>query len=136
VNLDRLLVKDWMMPRPLTVSPDTGLLHAFRLMKAKGIRQLPVVQDGQLVGILTDRDLRRPEFADDIDSWDQLYRISDLYQVAEIMKAEVTTIQADASLRDAARLLQEYGYSGLPVLSESKALIGILSTRDILRALV
>ncbi len=106
-------------------------------MKLGGFKQLPVVKDGNLVGIVTDRDFRRPQLADDFESWEHLYRISDFYTVEEIMKSEVVTIQEDASLRDAAIIFNEKEFNSLPVISSrSGKLVGIVTVRDVLKAIL
>jgi len=52
-------VKHWMTPRVITASPEEGLKGAWKLLKEHGIRHLPVLEEGRLVGIVTDRDLRQ-----------------------------------------------------------------------------
>jgi len=52
-----MLIREWMTPDPVTISPDTPVLDAIKLLKEKGFRRLPIVEDGKLVGIVTDKDL-------------------------------------------------------------------------------
>lgn len=68
-------VKDWMTTNVVTVEPDTSVRRAFAMMKKHGFHHLPVVRDGKLMGIVTDRDLRRPDISDIFKEWDQLYRL-------------------------------------------------------------
>lgn len=59
-----MLVKNWMRRSPITVEPEIGVKTAFLILKKYKIRQLPVIKDGILIGIVTDRDIRKPELPD------------------------------------------------------------------------
>lgn len=110
-----------------------GVKSAFSLLKKHGIRQLPVVKDGVLVGIVTDRDLRKPEPA--VPSlWDESYRIEDSFRVGDIMNMEVITVTEDTPIEEAASLLLKHKINGLPVISRAGKLSGIITTSDILGA--
>lgn len=128
-----MLVKNWMKRNPITVEPEMGVKSAFSLLKKHGIRQLPVVKDGVLVGIVTDRDLRKPEPA--VPSlWDESYRIEDSFRVGDIMNMEVITVTEDTPIEEAASLLLKHKINGLPVISRAGKLSGIITTSDILGA--
>jgi acetoin utilization protein AcuB len=131
-----MLVKEWMTPNPVTVHPDTGVKTAFRLMKKGGFKQLPVVEDGKLVGIVTDRDLRRPDISDEIESWDQLYRLDDTFNVRGIMTTDVIIVKENDPLESACLILRKKKFNSLPVLSDTGELVGILTVHDVLDALV
>lgn len=77
-------VQDLMTTKVVTVSPEISVKKAFWLMKKNGFRHLPVCKDGTLVGIVTDRDLRRPEIADMFKEWEKFYRIDEDIQVASL----------------------------------------------------
>lgn len=53
-----MLVKDWMTKNPVTITDDTSMMKAIHLMKQHRFRRLPVMHDGELVGVVTDRDLK------------------------------------------------------------------------------
>jgi len=131
-----ITVKDYMTPNPMTVSPETGTKTAFLMIKDQGFKQLPVVKDGKLIGIVTDRDLRRPKLSDEFESWDQLYRLDDFFTVGEIMTHNITTIRESAPLKEAALIFKEKKFNALPVLSEKGGLVGIITVHDVLNALV
>lgn len=57
--MEENIVRDWMTPNPLTVTPETRLVDAYRMLKRHHVRRLPVVQKNQLVGIVTLSDIRR-----------------------------------------------------------------------------
>ena len=129
-----MLVKNWMSQNPIIVEPETGVKSAFLLMKKHRIRQLPVVRDGILIGIVTDRDFRKPELPHKFYTTDEVYRLEDKFAVGDIMTMEVITVTELTSIEEAARLLLEHRINGLPVISENGRLIGIITTSDILGA--
>ncbi|WP_102126158.1 CBS and ACT domain-containing protein [Deinococcus planocerae] len=131
-----MLVRDWMTPGPLTVTPDTTVMDALRLLKEGGFRRLPVMEGGRLVGITTRKDLKdaMPSQATTLSVWELNYLLSKL-TVSEMMARPVITAQEDEFLEDAALRMQEYGVGGLPVLDDGARLCGILTVKDVLRAL-
>ncbi len=129
-------VKDFMTPNPQTIHPDSGVKTAFRIMKKGNFRQLPVVEDDRLVGIITDRDIRRPDFADDLESWDNLYRLDDSFQVRSLMTPDVITVKEDDDLEKACSILYKHKFNALPVVSGSGVLVGIITLHDLLEPLM
>jgi acetoin utilization protein AcuB len=132
-----MLVKDWMSPAPLTVSPETPVLEALRLLKERGFRRLPVVEGSKLIGIVTDKDLKdaMPSKATTLSIWELNYLLSKL-TVREVMATNVLTVNALETLEDAALRMQERKLGGVPVLDNAGALVGILTVTDVLGALV
>jgi acetoin utilization protein AcuB len=128
-------VRDWMSRRVSTVLPDTRLSEAARLMRARKIRHLPVVQaPGRLVGIVTARDLRQALFAPGVqDQLDNLLPVLDALVVRDVMTRGVVTVRAAASIREAARLMHERKLGALPVVERNR-LVGILTETDVLEA--
>jgi CBS domain-containing protein len=117
---------------PLSVRPDTKLAAAFLKMRIGHFRHLPVVDGGALVGMVTDRDLRRPHM-NEAAHWHELYDVDDERPVKEIMTTDVRTVGPDQPLLGAVEIFVEHGYGALPVVDEG-VLIGILSVYDVLRA--
>ncbi|HEU4740819.1 MAG TPA: CBS and ACT domain-containing protein [Meiothermus sp.] len=129
-----MLVRDWMTPNPVTVSPDTPVLDALKLLKEHAFRRLPVMEGQNLVGIVTDKDLKdaMPSKATTLSVWELNYLLAKL-TVHEVMAKPVVTIEADQPLEDAALLMQEYKVGGLPVMEKGR-LVGIITVTDVLKA--
>jgi CBS domain-containing protein len=131
------LVMDWMTPDPVTITPDTTLPKAHRLMMEHNIRRLPIVKNKQIVGIVTLGDVRgaEPSGATTLSIWEINYLISRL-KVEEIMTPRPLTIGQDATLGEAAETMLEHKVSGLPVVNGSDQLVGIITESDIFRKVV
>jgi acetoin utilization protein AcuB len=133
-------VKGFMTRNPSVLSSDTGAKTGFWILQAKGFKQLLVMDRGKLVGIVSDRDFRRPQFGDkpsyEVDYWEEYYKIDDLYKIRDIRTSNVITINEDAPLIDAVRIFKQKKFNALPVLSDSGKLVGILTVHDILSSLM
>ncbi len=131
-----MLVSDWMVADPVTVTPDTKLFEAQKTMRDGGFRRLPVVSRGHLVGIVTDRDLREaaPSKATSLSVFELNYLLSRL-TVKDVMKTSVLTVSPDDPIERAALLMNEHKISGLPVVDDD-TVVGILTITDLLQALV
>ena len=118
----------------VTVKPSDSFLDAMNLVRRHGIRHLPVVEGRQVVGIVTDRDIRKASASPATSlSVHELHYLLDKITVAEIMTKPVITISADATVEDAARLLLKHRIGGLPVVRNGE-LVGILTETDVLEA--
>jgi acetoin utilization protein AcuB len=129
-----MLIKDWMTPSPVTVSPATSVAKARDVMLYRRIRHLPIVDDGRLVGIVTDRDIRtvQPSPATSF-SVGEIRFLFDKLKVSEVMTRSVVTVDPEEPLAEAVRLLLDNKFGALPVV-EGQALVGILTELDLLRA--
>lgn len=129
-----MLVKDCMTPNPDVVTPDITVPEAAKIMKKGGFRRLPVVKEGRVVGIVTDRDLKEamPSDATSLSIWELNYLISKL-TVGEIMTRDPITVADTLPLQAAAKLMLEHKVGGLPVVREGK-LVGIVTVTDVLKA--
>jgi acetoin utilization protein AcuB len=133
---DPVTVKEWMTQPVTTIGADAPVRQAAELMKTRQIRHLPVVEnDGRLIGIVTDRDLRQMIFDPMIHE-----RLGDVVEalggltVRDIMTWAVITVRPDSGIRQAARLMREQKVGALPVV-EAGRVVGMLTERDLLRAL-
>ena len=129
-------VRDCMTHEVVTITPEASAKQAFGLMKSMGIRHLVVVKEGVILGMVTDRDLRRPHAAEIFKSWQELYRLSDEFQVEDVMTSPVMTIDASADIQEAAHIMVERRIGALPVTDAHRGLAGIITETDLLKALI
>lgn len=131
-----MLVRDWMTPDPHVVPPSTAVMEAMQLLREGGYRRLPVVKDGKLAGIVTDRDLKEatPSKATTLSVYELNYLLSKL-TVKDVMRTPVITIGPDDPIEQAALVMESHRVSGLPVIDRG-AVVGILTITDLLRAFV
>lgn len=129
-------VKEWITKEVVSVSPYRPAKDAFLMMKSLGIRHLVVVKEGVIVGMITDRDFRRPKAAEIFKSWEELYKLSDEFQVEDLMNCPVKTIDAGADIKEAAKLMVQHRIGALPVTDAHHGLAGIITETDLLKALI
>jgi acetoin utilization protein AcuB len=125
-------VVDVMTKDPLTVTPTESIGQADDLMNTNRIRQLPVVEGKNLVGIVTDRDIRSFLSGSLLDSPEARERAL-ASQVREIMTTEPMTVSLDDDLQEAVELMIDEKVGGIPVVDEAEGLVGIVTYVDILR---
>jgi acetoin utilization protein AcuB len=127
-----LLVRDSMTREVVTLSPQTTAAEALALCREKGIRHLPVMEEGKLVGMVSDRDLRSatPALGDPARA-EALQKI----RVSGVMVRDVLTAHPADPIEQAANTMREKKVGCLPVL-EAGELVGILTTSDVMEALV
>jgi acetoin utilization protein AcuB len=133
-----MLVQDRMSTPAITVAPETPFQEALKLMQAKKIRRLPVVDtSGHLVGIVSERDLLHasPSPATSLSVWELNYLLWRL-TVGNIMSEKVMTVSPTTPIVEAARLMVEKKIGGLPVVDESNRVIGVITETDIFKAFV
>lgn len=119
-------VKNWIHKQPITINRMALLQEAVQLMKQYNIRHLPVVDDeGDLVGFVTESDLRQFSFPSMIED----------IPVHQVMVTNPRTIEAGASIEDAARIIHDKKIGGLPVM-ENGRLVGVITASDLLSAFI
>jgi acetoin utilization protein AcuB len=116
-----MLVSNRMTKDPVTTTPEDLLVQAQLKMQKGGFRRLPVVSDGQLVGIITDLDLRAHA------------GYLDRTEVKAAMSKKPITVTPVTTVEAAAQLLLKQKIGGLPVV-ENGRVVGIITTTDILQA--
>lgn len=129
-------VRQSMSVDPVTVEPKDSLQKVVELLRRRDIRSVPVVESGKLVGIVTDRDVRQvapgyPLLRDE----EEIHRYMKNLTVTAAMTADPMTIAPEAPLVEAAKILETYRISSLPVVERTK-LVGMLTVTDLLRAFV
>jgi acetoin utilization protein AcuB len=127
-----LLVKDSMTREVVALSPQAAAGEALALCRERRIRHLPVLEDGRLVGIVSDRDLRSatPALGDPARA-EALGKIL----VHEVMAREVATIHPDDPIEEAANAMRERKIGCLPVVEDDN-LVGVITSSDVMEALV
>ena len=130
------VVADIMKSNPVTVTPRNAIRTAINLMREGGYRRLPVVDRGRLVGIITDRDLRRAANSPFVvrEQWYDNF-ILDHIEVGSCMTPNPLTIEPNAPIADAARLMRNHKIGGLPVVTDGQ-LVGIITETDLLDFLI
>jgi acetoin utilization protein AcuB len=128
-------ISKYMTRKLITTQPEMTVKQAFLTMRSHRVRHLPVVDAGKLVGIISDRDLRRPRWAENLDDWTAYYQISDDVTVKDVMTSNPETVHTYDKIGKAVTLFREQRYGALPVLDKEENLVGILSAQDLLLAL-
>ena len=114
-------LRDAMTTDPTTVEPGTSLKEAAQLMKSDDVGALPVVENGRLTGMITDRDIAIRAVAEGkLES-----------AVGEIASKDVVSIDPQQSLEEAARLMAQHQIRRLPVCEEDGRLVGIIAQADV-----
>ena len=118
-----MYVKNCMTPNPITIDADEDVKFAIHMLVKNSIRQLPVLKNGKLVGIVTDRDLRAVLEQQNL-------------KVDSVMTPEPITISEDTSVEGAAKILRMKKINALPVLSKNSELVGIITVTDVFDGLL
>jgi len=132
-----LLVENWMNPNVITVDADDSMLDATKLLKEHNIRHLPVLEKGKLVGVITDRDLKRASASDatTLEAHELLYLIANI-KVREIMTKNPITVPYNYTIEEAAELLLQAKISGMPVVDKDGDVIGTITQTDLFKVLI
>mgnify|MGYP001461310574 FL=1 len=127
-----MLVKYRMTPDPIIVRPDVSIAEALDQMRQDGVHRYPVVDArGKLVGIVTESDLlyASPSSVTSLNVWELTYLLSQV-KVKATMTKDVITVDEEAPIEDAARLMRDHDVGGLPVMRRGK-LVGIITESDL-----
>jgi CBS domain-containing protein len=133
IAFDKITVKEIMTKDLIVVSPTERLVHARRQMKEAHVGRLPVVDDDNLAGMVTSKDLMRA-FIDFRKNVPEKYQKSQIKEVLveDIMSSNPTFTSKDATISEVAKIMMETGFNGLPVVEDEKV-VGIITQTDILR---
>ena len=129
-----MLVSSRMTANVITATPDSSIAEALAVTRANRIRHLPVVENGRLVGLVTDRDLRLalpPAWATEHE---ELMAALNQRRISEVMVRDIRTATPDMPIEEAAKMLYTHRIGCVPVLDADGTLVGILSETDLLRA--
>lgn len=133
-----MLIRDWMTKEVITVSPGVSMMKASRLMREHKVHRLPVVgEDGSLVGIISDRDIKdaSPSKATTLDMHELYYLLAEI-KVQEIMTRQPVSMRGDDSVEQAALVMVERHFGGIPVVDEADKVVGIITESDIFKVFI
>jgi len=127
-----MIVADRMVKKVVVLDDSQTLREALVTLQKHQIRHIPVVKDGELVGMLTDRDLKRatpsPVTGADMATFD---RVVDSTKVGQIMTRNPFSVTPSTGLKDAVKILHDRKFGAIPV-TEGKRLVGLLTATDML----
>ena len=121
-----------MTTNPVSVEPSDTILQVEEIMREKDIRQLPVIKNKELIGIITDRDIRSFLGSNSFNALEDQERAG-ITKVAAVMTDKPIFLSPDDDLRDAVELLIEEKVGGIPVVDEEEGLVGIVTYMDLLQ---
>jgi len=123
-----------MNRKVVTISAEERLSTVEDIMTLGGVRHIPVVRSGDLVGVVTERDLLRASLSSlNANAADTRRAFLHAIEIARVMSAPPIVIRPEASVRQAARLMAERKIGCLPVTDESDAFVGLVTETDVLR---
>jgi len=128
-----MFVGDRMSHPVITIPPEMPVVEAIDLMKREHIRRAPVMKDGKLVGIVSDKDLLNasPSTATTLSVWEINYLISKIL-VKDVMTKKVITITEDTPIEEAARIMVDSKIGGMPVM-RGEAIVGMITETDLFK---
>ena len=132
-----MLVKNWMSQTVITTDVNDSMNTVMALMKKNQIGMVPVMKKGKLVGIVTDRDLKRSSASDatTLEVHELLYLVSKI-KVKDIMTKDPITVPFDFTVEEAAEVLMKNRISGAPVTDRKGRIVGTITKGDLFRVLI
>ena len=134
--MDKITVKEWMTPNPITIDVEASIIEAMHVLKERGVRRLPVMRNGRLAGVVTDRMLKdyAPGKATTLDTWEAHYLLGKT-PVSEAMNAQPHCVRPESDLLEAASVIRDNKLYGVCVMTEKGDLVGVLTIKDLIDAL-
>ena len=131
-----MLVGERMSHPVITIPPDMPIVDALNLMKREKIRRAPIMKEGKLAGIVSDKDLLNasPSPATSLSVWEMNYLLSKI-TVKDVMTKKVLTVSEDTPIEEAARIMADNKIGGLPVVREDRV-VGIITETDLFKILL
>ena len=132
-----MLVKNWMHKIVITVDVKDSMHDAIKRLKEHDIRMLPVMKKNKLVGVVTDRDLKRAGASDatTLEMHELFYLLSKI-KVEEVMTGDPVTVPFDYTVEEAAEVFLKNKISGAPVVDKEGELVGTITQTDVFRLLI
>ena len=135
---ERMIARDIMTANPVTVSPGATVADAVAILRDVAIRHLPVVDNGTLVGMLSDRDLKDVDALGLLDALDPgAIRAQLATPIVKVMSADVIVVEPDTDVSEIVETMIETKVGAVPVVDPAtREVVGIVSYIDVLRALL
>ena len=132
-----MLVSNWMSKNVVAIDANGSMQDAMDLLKKYDIRMLPVMKKGTLVGIITDRDLKKASASDatTLEIHELLYLLTKI-KVKDIMTRDVITVPPDFTVEETAQALLKNKISGAPVVGADGQVVGTITQTDLFRVLI
>ncbi len=132
-----MLVKNWMSSPPITIDADASISNAIKLMQKHEIHMLPVMNGSDLVGIVTDLDLKRASGSELVSAkLPEVEGVISNTEVNKIMTKNPVTVSFDQTLEEVSELFFIYRICSAPVVNERGKLIGVITKTDIFRLII
>ena len=132
-----MLVKNWMSKTVITIDTEDSIQDAMKLLKTHKIRMLPVIKKGKLVGVITDRDIKRASASDATTlSVHELNYILPKIKVKDVVSKRLITVPYDYTIEETAEVLLNNKISGLPVVDHDGKIVGTITQSDIFREVI
>ena len=132
-----MLVKNWMHKPAITIDKHGSMQEAMNLMKTHHISLLPVLDKNRLVGVITDRDLKKASASEatTLEMHELLYLLSTI-KVKDIMSVNPVTVPPDFTIEETAELLLVNKISGVPVVDKNGIVVGVISHTDLFKVII
>ena len=130
-------IRRWMTPSPMTIEDTASIVEAIHKLKEKNIRRLPVMHNGKLIGVVTEKMLKdfTPSKATSLDTWEVHYLLART-PVTAAMNPKPHKVHPDDDIADVAKLMEDRKLNGVLVVDDRDELVGILTTTNCLEALI
>ena len=127
-----MIVSNWMSKKVVTIDVNDSMQDAMKRMKQNDIRMLPVVKKEKLVGVVTDRDLKRASASDatTLDVHELLYLVSKI-KVQDVMAKNAITVPQNYTIEESAEVLLKNKISGVPVVDQNGGIVGTITQTDL-----
>ena len=132
-----MLVKYWMSAPAIVISANAPATEAAKLMRQRGFRMLPVMAGSELVGVVTERDLKKaaPATGTPLATYELVELVSEI-RVKSVMARNPVSAQPDETIEEIAKRLLALRISGVPVVAPGNGLLGVITRSDIFRVLI
>jgi CBS domain-containing protein len=130
--MDQILVRDVMEEKVVTISVGDRLSTVEDIMTLGGVRHMPVVRAGRLVGVVSERDLLRASLSSLDPRRQERRAFLEAIDISQVMSAPPVIVDSDARVEEAARIMADSKIGCLPVM-RGEELVGLLTETDLLR---